>query len=231
LRKPEFQLEADMAIPVLEWLRRNELTVKQEFTLPWGICDVIGISLDRKRTELRLAHGQSQPIGTPRRLFLLSKIPDTHMGRSITRKRLRKELQEIMSANVFDRELDRLIRSRFVHCPKRGYLQSRNGWAPLHKRIVTVELKLSRISQAFMQAQSHLAFATESYVALPSHTARRVAESQLRRQFNETGVGILAVGSNSCVPILRSASAPFPQDRLLQAYCVERFWRTRGSCS
>jgi hypothetical protein len=230
-QRPQFSLEAQMAAPVLTWLRQNSLDVKREFSLPWGICDFVGVSFDRKRAQLRISYGQTKSIGTPRRLFLLSKIPDTHSGRSITCKRLQNELSEIMPPEVFDLELNHLIRSNFVHRPRSGLLQSRNGWAPLHKRIIAVELKLSRVTDGFAQARSNLSFATESYVALPSRTARRLVESRMAQDFRKNGIGILAVGSRFCEPVLRSGVTAACRDHLLQAYCVERFWRTKGNCS
>src|SRR5260370_22037926 len=97
VQRPQFRLELDMTAPVYAWLRRNKLNVKHEFSLPWGICDLVGISLNEERVQLRLSHGQMRSVGTPRRLALLHKIPDIKSRRSITLRRLRSEFNGIFS--------------------------------------------------------------------------------------------------------------------------------------
>jgi hypothetical protein len=231
VQRPQFRLELDMAAPVYAWLRRNQLNVKCEFALPWGICDLVGVSFNERRSQLRLAHGQAHSVGTPRRLSLLHKIPDVKSRRSITLRRLRSEFNGILSNEALKHELHYLIRTNFVQTPKSGFFQSVNGWAPLHDRIVAVELKLNRIHEAFEQAYSNRAFASESYVALPSRTAHRLIRTGRADLFRRSGVGILAVGARSCLPVLPSSYSCKDQDLLLQAHCVERFWRSRGSCS
>ena len=219
-----------MAAPVYAWLRRNSLNVKREFSLPWGICDLVGISFNARRAHLRLAHGQVRSVGPPRRLSLLRRIPDVNSRRSITLRRLRSEFNDISSNDALEHDLHYLIRCNFVRTPS-GFFQSMNGWAPLHNRIVAVELKLARIHEALEQACSNRAFASESYVALPSRTARRLMSTGRSELFRRSGVGILAVGTRTCLPILASTYSAKQQDWLLQAHCVERFWRSRGSYS
>jgi hypothetical protein len=231
VQRPQFRLELDMTAPVYAWLRRNQLNVKREFALPWGICDLVGVSFNERRAQLRLTHGQVHSVGTPRRVSLLYKIPDVKSRRAITLRQLRSEFSGILSNDALEHELHYLIRCNFVRVPKNGFFQSLNGWAPLHDRIVAVELKLSRIHEAFEQACSNRAFASESYVALPSRTARRLIRTGRADLFRKSGVGILAVGARSCLPVLPSTYARKQQDLLLQAHCVERFWRSRGSCS
>jgi len=230
-QRPQFRFELDMAAPAYAWLRRNKLKVKREFSLPWGICDLVGISFNEQRAQRRLAHGQVHSVGTPRRLSLLHKIPEVNSGRSITLRRLRSEFNGVLSNDALEHELHHLIRRNFVRVPRNGFFQSLNGWAPLHDRIVSVELKLNRIQEAFTQACSNRAFASESYVALPSRTARRLMRTGRSELFRKNGVGILAVGARSCLPVLPSSYSGAQQDLLLQAHCVERFWRSRGSCS
>jgi hypothetical protein len=229
VQRPQFRLELDMTAPVYAWMRRNRLNVKHEFSLPWGICDLVGVSFNERRVRTRLAHGQVQAVGTPRRLSLLHKIPDEKTCRSVDLKQLHTEFNGLFSLDALERDLDYLLRCKFIRSPKNGRFQSLNGWAPLHNRIVAVELKLNRIHEALEQACSNRAFASESYVALPSRTARRLIRTDRIDLFRKNGVGILAVGARSCLPLLSSSCEQ--QDLLLQAHCVERFWRSKDSCS
>jgi len=37
--------------------------VKPEFSLPWGICDLVGVKLDPIKVKRRLSYGQTRPVG------------------------------------------------------------------------------------------------------------------------------------------------------------------------
>lgn len=224
-----FKLETQMTQPVTEWLRNQGLMVKREFTIPWGICDLVAVRLDEKRVKQRLSYGQKRPIGPPIRLHVLSKIPDSCSGSSISLTKLQSVLSGYVQPDMLSRVLASLTRDRFVTSPRRGRFQKLNGWTPLHVRIVAVELKLSRISEALAQAQSNYAFATESYVALPAELAHRLFRSNRVDAFRRTGVGLLAAYRHSCRRLLPASVNRRMLDDVLQAHCVERFWRTRDS--
>jgi hypothetical protein len=225
--RTKFRFEHQMAPPVIEWLRDDGLSIKCEFSVPWGVCDLVGVKLNQTRVRQRLRYRQNNSVGSPLRLLVLSKIPDQLSGKAITLNRLRQDCAGWLTNDLVENEVKRLIDLRFVTSPRRGQYQKLNGWAPLHLRIVAVELKLSRISEALVQASSNRAFATESYVALPFDLALRLTESRRLEGFTQTGVGLLAVSSNSCKCLLRCRRVNEHGDELLQAHCVERFWRTR----
>jgi hypothetical protein len=224
-----FDLETQMTQPVIDWLRNQGLMIKREFALPWGICDLVGVRLDPAQVRLRLSYGQRRPIGPPVRLHVLSKIPDSRSGTFISLTKLKAELPTYLQPDVLSRELASLARDGFVTSPKKGYFQKLNGWAPLHVRIVAVELKLSRISDVLAQAQSNYAFATESYVALPAKLAHRLLRSSRAGDFRRAGIGLLAAYPSLCRRLLRPSPDPRMLNDVLQAHCVERFWRTRGN--
>jgi hypothetical protein len=226
---PGFRLEAEMAPPVIRWLRRNGLTVKPEFSLPWGICDLVGVKLDPLKVKRRLSYGQTRPVGPVMRLLILSRIPDCDSGKSIGLERLAKDLSHHIATEVLLRELDTLVRDKFVTNTKRGSFQKLNGWAPLHFRIVAVELKLSRISEALDQAASNRTFATDSYVALPMKRARRVARSDRADNLMRSGIGLLAVSHRACLELIKPRITKGTCDEIIQSHVVERFWRTRDS--
>jgi hypothetical protein len=225
-----FELEFEMARPVEAWLLKRGLTVKREFQVPWGICDLVAVKLNQKKIQKRISNGQLRPIASPLRLYILSKIPDLdESDSSITLHELWQKSFAYLPREIIEDELARLIRSRFVTSPRRSRFQKINGWAPLHSQIVAVELKLSRISDVLAQASSNRAFATESYVALPAVLAKRIAEGPRADEFKLKGVGLLAVYKGTCRRLLQSNAAPEVSDEILQAHCVERFWRSRDS--
>jgi hypothetical protein len=225
----EFEYETQMAHLVVRWMRRNALAVKCEYSVPWGICDVVGMKFDSARVQLRLSYGQKRPIGPPLRLHVLSMIPDHRSGKSITLRRLHRESLSYLPEHILEREISRLKQAKFIRSPKSGLLQRLNGWTPLHARIVAVELKLSKVSEALVQACLNRTFATESYVALPADLALRLRRSRRVGEFKRNGIGLLAVSSDSCRKVLLSSSDQSLCNEVLQAHCVERFWRTRDS--
>jgi AraC-like DNA-binding protein len=224
-----FEFEHEMGPSIRLWLEKQNLLVKQEFLLPWGVCDFVGLSFNSRNVQKRIKLRQLQPIGPLHRLQLLSRIPEQESGRTISDRRLRREFQQCAPDFVFETELRNLLAGHFVVRTKRGSFQKLNGWAPLHRRLVAVELKLSRISEAITQAACHLGFATESYVALPAQLANKLTSSSRVRQFKEKGIGILAVTEKGCRLSLRPSGTDIRPDFNLQMHCTERFWRTRDS--
>jgi hypothetical protein len=227
-RKSEFRIEADMAGPVMRWMSLQGLDVKSEFLLPWGVCDLVGIKFDRAKTRQRLAYGQTRPIGSFVRLLILSKIPDFETGRSISVARLSKQLGGTLDRDLLLREIDVLTRANFVKSSKRGSVQKLNGWVPIHTKLVAVELKLARVSEAVCQAVSNLQFATQSYVALPMKRALTVADGKIADVFIRNGIGLLGVSVRSCREVIWPQTAA-GQNVLIQMHAAERFWRTRGN--
>jgi len=222
-----FQLEREMAAPGREWLKRQGLLIKEEFSTPWGICDLVGVSFSQERVRQRLNLGQRGPIGPPLRIALLNRIPDAQTGETISIGQLESEFRDWVVPSAIQGELGHLIDSGFVISVRPDCLQKRNGWVPLHSRIVSLELKLSRVEEALNQAWSHLRFATHSYVGFPRELAIRVAKSRRRRDFLGAGIGIVAVGPIRCEVLVPSRNRSSDErDAVLQMHCVERFWRS-----
>lgn len=224
-----FKLETEMAPAVSDWLRKLRLTVKEEFSLPWGICDLVGVSLNLNNVRKRLTLKQTKAIGPLWRVDLLRYIPDQETGRTISVRQLERVYGNRIPTPVVTTEIEKLVSDRFVLRTRTGSLQKLNGWVPLQKRIVAVELKLMRVSEALCQAASNRAFATESYVALPWEMARRLSRGPRVSDFNDAGVGILAVAHDACRVMLPASARGIKTDLTLQMHCVERFWRSRGS--
>jgi hypothetical protein len=223
-----FARENQMTLPVRKWLHCQQLFVKAEFELPWGVCDLVGLSFNELQVTKRLSLRQHRPIGPLQRVDLLSYIPDRDSGAAITFARLQKSAATLSFGQNLERDLRSLIADRFVVVKKNGSFQKVNGWAPLHQRIVAVELKLRRISEALSQGLSNRTFATESYVALPMEIAERFVSSDRHFEFSEHGIGILGVTRTTCRVVLGASQIVEP-DSVLQTHCVERFWRTRDN--
>lgn len=115
-----FGRESEMAQPVRDWLERQRLWVKQEFSVPWGICDFVAVSLNARRVAKRLQFGQVSAIGPLRRIALLQHIPDKETGRTITQYQLEKLCGA--SSELIEAELKKLIASGFVTCTRPGSL-------------------------------------------------------------------------------------------------------------
>jgi hypothetical protein len=201
--------------------------VKEEFFTPWGVCDLVGVALDKRRMKERLRLGQRRPIGPLIRVEILNAIPDVEMGQSASFEELEAEYRDLLTTSQLRVEVESLISNKFVIITERRALQKVNGWAPLHARIVALELKLNRVEDALSQAASHLTFAEESFVGLPTGLAERIANSARAAKFQSEGVGIVSVGKRKCETVLAAEARRHPTNRTLQMHCVERFWRTR----
>jgi hypothetical protein len=219
-----FRYEREMLEPATEWLRGQGLLVKKEFPTPWGICDLVGCSLNKTRVRQRLKLRQRQPIRSQLRVHLLSLIPDEKEGGTIDVDRLHEHFDPYIDRDRIEVELARLLRDRFIEERGEGTYFKRNGWMPLHKRLVAVELKLTRIDDALHQAINNLGFADESYVALPTDVAARLLNSKRKADFAEKGIGVLALENARCTMILRARKRRPSPERTTQTYSVERFW-------
>lgn len=227
VRAAVFRYEHEMLWSARRWLAHQGLIVKGEFFTPWGVCDLVGVSLDKGRIRERLRLGQKHPIGPLIRLAIFNAIPDVETGQSTTFGRLEAEYRDLLNPSQLRAEVDSLIRNKFVIASESGALQKLNGWTPLHTRIVALELKLNRVEDALSQAASHQAFAEESFVGLPKGLAERIATSPRAAKFQSEGVGIVSVGERRCSIVLRPETPRHAKDFTLQMHCVERFWRTR----
>src|SRR5437867_12476623 len=127
-----FARESEMTQPVRKWLHRQRLLIKAEFGLPWGVCDLVGLSFNELQVTKRLSFRQYRPIGPLQRVDLLRHIPDRETGLAITFKRLQKSAAAASFGQSLERDLHTLIADRFVVVKKSGSVQKVNGWAPMH---------------------------------------------------------------------------------------------------
>lgn len=221
-----FNSEADMTAPTREWMQSLGLSVRLEFITPWGKCDLVGASFRANGVKHRLRLAQTQAITSLTRAALLLRIPDAETGKSLRLTTLAKEHLSLIPEDDVRQHAEQLIAQNFVRCSRGNQLQRINGWFPLHKRLMAIELKLTRIEEVMSQARSNLYFAEESYVGLPRDVALRVFSKRQRwEEFFNKGVGLLSVAHTGC-EVLICSRARMERDAALQFYCVEKFWRS-----
>jgi len=223
-----FKSETNMVKPVVQWMESLDLTVKSEFITPWGICDLVGLSFKKTSVSQRRGLKQTQAVSSLTRAALLFRIPE---DKAITLRRLVRECGPTIPEEIVIEHAQRLIADRFVR-RSGDRLQRLNGWVPLHKRLIAVELKLNRVEEAMSQARNNLIFADKSYVGLPEDLAVRVATKRKRwSTFLDNGVGLLSVAPRECTIVIPSRHRSSEPDRVVQFYCVEKFWRTSAKDS
>ena len=219
-----FELEKEMAAPVARWLAAQGLLVKQEFKTQWGICDLAACQLDPDKVAIRIRQRQKKPIGSAIRVFVYQHLPDSERSsRGISVERLRS-LFKFSESERLESELDRLVASGHAKRTRSGTFQKINGWFPLHKRLVAVELKLSRVSEAIAQARANRNFAPESYIAMPVDVAHRVANGHGREALRTAGIGMIGVEKDHCVVMVQPENliALSPE---FETHAVEQFWK------
>ena len=219
-----FKFESQMTKPADMWLCSQGLVTKKEFSTPWGICDLVGCSLNKTKIKKRLKYGQTKSIASQLRVMILSLIPDVDKGTSVTCQELQNHFAEYFDCDRINLEIDRLVKDKFIVSTPQGNLQKQNGWMPLQKKILSLELKLTRVNDALHQAINNLEFADESYVGLPMQTAIRVVHSEKKAKFSRCGIGILGISPQECKVLLRSNRTKAKPNEIMQAHCVERFW-------
>lgn len=218
-----------MTNPAFEWMQSLGLQVKSEFITPWGVCDLVGLSFRKGARSARLKLGQTRAVSSLIGSALLAQIPDANTNQTTTLRRLTKECAPTISKDIVVRQVQRLIEGGFVRTPTANRLQKINGWIPLHKQLIAIELKRNRVEEAFSQARNNLIFADKSFVGLPEDIAGRIAASESRRStFIDEGVGLLAVGFDGCRILIPSRHRSSQPDPVIQFYCVEKFWRTHS---
>lgn len=216
-----------MTAPVHRWLKDQGLTVKLEFATPWSSCDLVGIEFDKRRVASRSQLKQSRPIGSESRAALLLEIADIETQQFTTVEEVLGDCDRDFFGEAILQNINRLVADRFVK-REGDRLQKVNGWMPIQKRLVAVELKLRRIRDVVDQATYNLEFADESYVALPSDVAASWRD-RLKKWpgFEKEGLGLLAVDRDGCRELIRPKRIERPLTGL-RVYAAEKFWRTRS---
>lgn len=210
--------------PTVAWLRSRDLEVKREFQIPWGVCDLVGCSLNKTSVKRRLFSGRLSSVRSQLRVALLHSLPAVDEGKAASLEVMHESLGGVLDEARINLELKRLVDGNFVRITREGEYQKWSGWVPLHKRIVAVELKLTRISDVVQQAVSNLGFAQESYIGIPIEGAERLMTSNRWKGFKKKGIGMLGISADRCTVMHKASFVRDRPDAVLSAYCAERFW-------
>ncbi len=218
------KLESEMTEPVRRWMQSKGLMVREECATHGGICDLVGVLFNRQKVRRRLALKQRATIGSEFDVSLLAALPDSENSMGNTPREIMHKLGGFVSLEQVQATLDSLNRRRFVR-EQRGRYAKINGWMPLHRRIVAVELKLERIEEVVQQAINHTGFATESYIGLPLPIAKRLVRSDRIQRVVDSGVGVLGVEHENVTVLRRPGGGGDRAVPWMQMHMVERFWR------
>lgn len=221
-----FRFETDMVGPVRLWLEKRRLVVRQEFETPFGICDLLGCTLNEEHVYERSRLGQKSALGPPLRVHIWHGVPDRDHHRSASLETLHAKYEHILSKEEVLQELQHLVKRRFLRVTRTGTYQKVNGWHPLHKSVVAVELKLRRISEAILQASRYSAFSSESYVALPLELAKRIERDGRFAEFRNRRVGLLGVTTTRTEVVVTPENSHNDSSNPAMTHVVESFWRT-----
>jgi hypothetical protein len=140
-------------------------------------------------------------------------------------RQLEARFEGLLSGEELRSELAVLTRKRFLRTNAGDLYQKVNGWIPLHRRLVAVELKLDRVDEALCQARKNKEATWESYVGLPVAVAERVRSGKKRAEFEAAGVGILGLSGRKADVFLPARRWGVAQSSVLEVHCAERFWR------
>lgn len=81
-------------------------------------------------------------------------------------------------------------------------------WRQILQEIVTIEVKVSNWKRAVEQAARNRIFSHRSFIALPESVAKRVRSESV---FKQLGVGLISVGDDHMVSVLRRARSRKPR--------------------
>lgn len=221
----EFTSEAEMQAVCHDWLRCRYDVVGREFPLPWGICDLVAADFDRERLRGRWADGQRAPLGNRIRARVLIsaarskglRLTDTHPGSS---------RQSPVGLNAFDRspDIDYLQRRGLLTTTATTAKSTLPFWAPCDRRIVAIELKLTRLAEVIRQAKRHRAFAHTVYIGMPLARAEAIACSDAVLPLLNDGLGLLGVSQDSCIELAQPLNE-FPSDAASRLHASESLYR------
>ena len=227
-----FEHEDQMKPFVRAWLHSKGLATKQEFPTQAGVCDLVGCQMRKDAIRVRLQNRQYKALGPLVRVHIWEHIRNVTEHRTVSLSDLTSLFQGILCQEKVREEVERLRNRRFVRQTNSGTFQKINGWHPLHRRLIAVELKLTNWREAFRQAERYLAYAEEAYVALPAHYAKRLHEKEAWNEVSDKSIGVLAIAEDGRTTMLEGSEGVFKRTRAQRApqtHAVERFWRDRAT--
>jgi hypothetical protein len=209
--------ERAMLSPIHLWLASLGFFTKNEFQMPWGICDLVGVKADPTAVIERVKEGRI-PVAT------LLAIPTRGSRRYTTIEELASTLGPHLEAGQISDIVKRLKSKKFVSVND-GRITRPSGRHGFYEKIVAVEFKLTRIEEALAQATHHKVVTSDSYVALPHIVAEKAVHDGWRAEFGRKGVGLISLRSDACDVVWQPArSSIYPVNPVFECHAAERFW-------
>ncbi|RYZ02580.1 MAG: hypothetical protein EOO73_31010 [Myxococcales bacterium] len=210
------------------WLSAQGFQVTPEFQTSQGIADLVACQWRRARVRLRQDEVGAFRFRSRLSAALWCDIGDEQEAASSVSGLLARYGPTFGMTQVA-RELEWMVARGIL--AKEGRAVYRDApWFPLHRRLIAVELKLSRTLDAIRQAVRYREFADYAYVALPLEVAID-AKRRAHAEFESTGLGLIGVSLDGVRVFLKPHFGAGVLDPLAQLLAVERFWQClpRGS--
>lgn len=205
--------EAEMIQPLKTFLT-NELyldSVSEEFTVGYGIADIVGIRCNHQKLKSRRDSG-FKPVTNIRELSILNllqkKTPSTVETLTVETGLSASYLKNVL--------LKSLIEKGYIEREDDEYNLVRDVCS-FTDLVVSVEAKLTKWKAALGQAKRYQHFSNIVFVALPTQTVTKIN----KELFKKNNIGVLSVGSS--VSIELKPKHMNPKTSVMHLYCNELF--------
>ena len=207
--------ESEMIQPLMSFLIDDFYldAVEKEFSVGYGIADVVGIKCNRKKLKSRFESGLKEPVVNIRELSLLNALPE---NKSSTAETLAKQVGLSISY-VKKILLKSLIQKGYVEKQQRKYILIKDI-SYFTDLVVSIEAKLTKWRDALGQAKRYQHFSNLVFVALPRNTVKNIN----RELFRKNNIGVLSVTDDS-VSIELKPQRMKPKTMTMYLYCNEFF--------
>jgi hypothetical protein len=218
------RLETQLLSPVRRWLESEGYITVDEFQTPWGITDLLGLKYNLDMVFDRIANKQLAPIGDLQSVMVFLLMPPASSRHSLTEEELFKELGYLMGEPKLRAIVASLRRKKLITISSSGRFTRAAPWLPYHERMVSVELKLSRVDEAIAQAKRHRVITPFSYVALPESVAEKAAVDSRSTDFIVAGVGLISVAKDTCRVLLEPREKSSSLEQAYEIAAAEQLW-------
>lgn len=197
---------------------------KRELGVGYGIADLVLVKkdlVDSSNCSTRINYNQVSTIPNVDYFKILKKIPDIHSdGAPVSTSCIVEEVR-LSKAFVQYNALKYLTENKFVLEISKNRYYKVNGWLPIAREVVAVEVKLKDWRRGYRQANRYKSFAHKVFLALPSSEAKKVDIDVLK----ECNVGLISyfAGENK-KKILYAPRAEKVLNSHMCARALEYFW-------
>lgn len=216
-------LESELRLPVFKWLAKNGIPFRYEVPLPWGRADIIGIDQTSFNSSfnLNVLTGLTNPI----RARLLSFI-NRHGAVGCGLNFILEEFNDLMSVDEVIGHLSTLQNRGLINKweTRHGESKFTSIGLRMRPRLISIELKLKRVTEVVNQALRNQVFSAITYVALPTPHAEYLINFHSEK-LNTSGLGVLGISGNECQTLI-PADNRTPMDLAIELQILAQLRRT-----